>query len=195
VKDERNVDERGEVKKELAHYRASARSDPDDEGMLIGTVEFSLRRKQSHDICQRDVQMASDQKSCSNGGRPARRTMDGRTDTTEQSLIKKEQERERTRTEAAAAAAKQTKIASSGRLSGLVYLLLAPFDLALPYTSPSFTTCYYYNYYCCYHYYCHPQMEGYTTTLGTLLRWMRHGIIQTRGTSGRLQFASFDLIV
>ncbi|KAM6526641.1 hypothetical protein FSOLCH5_002735 [Fusarium solani] len=119
---------------------------------------------------------------------------DGRTDTTEQSLIKKEQERERTRTEAAAAA-KQTKIASSGRLSGLVYFLLAPSDLALPYTSPSFTTCYYYNYYCCYHYYCHPQMEGYTTTLGTLLRWMRHGIIQTRGTSGRLQFASFDLIV
>lgn len=154
---------------------------------------FSLRRKQSHDICQRDVQMASDQESCSNGGRPARRTTDGRTVTTKQSLIKKEQERERERTRTAAAAAKQTKIASSGRLSGLVYFLLAPFDLALPYTSPSFTTCYYYNYYCCYHYYCQPQMEGYTRQ--TFLRWMQHGIIQIRGTSGRLQFASFDLIV
>lgn len=52
---------------------------------------------------------------------------DGRTDTTEQNLIKKknqsERERERTRTRTRTAA-KRTKIASSGRLSGLYYFLL-----------------------------------------------------------------------
>lgn len=80
-------------------------------------------------------------------------------------------------------------------------LFFAPLDLALlPYTSPSFTTCYYYNYYCCYHYYCHKWRATLLLlllpTLDTFL-WdgcMRHDINQPRGTSGRIQFASLDLI-
>ncbi|KAJ4243371.1 hypothetical protein NW757_011234 [Fusarium falciforme] len=44
---------------------------------------------------ERDVKMASDQNSCSNGGRPARRTTDGRTDGHDRA--KSDQERTRAR--------------------------------------------------------------------------------------------------
>lgn len=124
------------------------------------------------------------------------RRTDGRTDGYDRAQSDQEQERERERTRKSAAAAKQTKIASSGRLSGLVYFLLGLLRSTLHYLThllhsllatttiiTAVTTTYY----------CHPQMGGYIRH--TFLRWMRHGIIQTRGTSGRHQFASFDLIV